>query len=137
MSRGKKMRAELNDKQIESISSLQRFTYRCIKMFNNDVNETPAERTYEEKLNIMNRWSTKLFGNSEFEIVFDETVWPTDDSGAKENIVKVLVDDKMPGYSSVTIDFKKGFHNCVKFYSGEDEMDINIFDVQYTEHGKG
>jgi len=132
MARGKKVRAELSDQEIEVISKLQRFTYRCIKMFNNDVNESPTNRTNEEKESLMNRWASKVFQGSEFNIVFDETLWLPDDSNSHGNIVEIFVKEQTPEFNSIKIDFRKGFHNCVTMYTGESQEEVNIFDVQYT-----
>ena len=136
MARGKKVRAELTDQEIDAISKIQRFTYRCIKMFNSEVNESPVDRNNEEKTNLMNRWGSKIFQGSEIKIVFDETVWLPEDSGSHGNVVHIFIKDSPLLFTSIKIDFRKGFHSCVSFVTGETVEDVNIFDVQYTLNKK-
>lgn len=133
MKKGKKLKGQLNDGEIDEISKFQRFTYRCIKMFNPNIDEYYVKRNNEEKMTLMNRWASKIFQDSNIEIVFDETIWPPDDSDSVGNVVRLEASSKLPGYTAIEIDFRKGFHNCVSFYTGETKTKVDIFNVQYTQ----
>jgi hypothetical protein len=68
----KRLEHWLHDGNIDAISKLQRFTYRCLNMFG------PVEdKNYniERKKEFMDIWAKKLFKDYDYSITFDETIW--------------------------------------------------------------
>lgn len=109
---------ELNDRSIDLVSKLQRFTYRCISMFGPVQTRT---FTIERKRELMNKWATDLFKDYEFKLIFDETIWRPDMPALYGNLVDVYVKSS-PGGEII-------MHNLNLLLS-----DHSIFRARYEGH---
>lgn len=131
--KGKKLITILNDSEILLISKIQRFTYRCIKMFNTKYTE--SNKGIEEKERLIHMWTQRIFTTGDkFEIIFDDILWSTDkESDIKGNIVKLRIKNTDGLNYTTIVDFRKDLFDCSTLIrpNGEILKDINIFNVEY------
>ena len=103
------MTIELTETNIDIVSKLQKFTHRCIGMFGPEI-EHRFDKAKEKE--IMERWSKFLFANYKYELIFNETIWPAENSGNYANVVKILVYTGMSGtHIEHTINFNDHTHD--------------------------
>lgn len=99
---------EIYDYAIEVNSQMQRFIYRCLNMFG------PASLkkcTIEQKRELMKVWSRKLFANTDYSIIFDESVWLPDDPSLYGNIALLNVRGRVDYiFYHYRIDFRESWH---------------------------
>lgn len=98
----------LNDQEIDHVSKIQRFAYRCLSMFG-----PQSEHKYNRarKTELIHHWAQKLFADFEYQVIFDESVWMPDDPTSIENVVRLVSNAKTTEYKIIVIDFRDAAHS--------------------------
>lgn len=124
---------ELNDLNLETYSIVQRFVYRCVNMFsplgNGLVKLTEQRREY------IDTWSKNLFDChiiTDYKIVYDETIWYPLEPELYGNIMILYIQTRCNQRLSFKIDFRKDYNNCVTTTNGYHDIEINIFNLEFT-----
>jgi len=111
---------ELTDRNIDIVSKMQRFTYRCLSMFGPD-----SDRKFHkaQKKEFMETWVGSLFRDYKYKLTFDKSLWLPNQPELYENIVKLEVNQGVNGAFFIhEINFNESSHD--------------IFSVEYTKNHK-
>ena len=110
---------ESNDKTFDIVSKLQRFTYRCLKMFGPE--ETHKYNEFK-KLELMEHWHKTLFKDYNSKLWFDETLWCPDQPELYGNVVMIYIETSELEFLKHKINFNEQTHE--------------IFDVEFLNKNK-
>lgn len=133
------IKMELNDSNLNMISLVQRFVYRCIETYgpNSASKSTPIDKKRE----LMEVWAKNLFSGSfiNTHFTYDETLWsPATVEYGSTALLRCQV-SRVVDYYIFEINLNKPLNECVRIggiVGGEYSGPVNIFNVEYliTNH---